>query len=156
MNRVNCPHEGAVTKAVRIGILETALTTHAATCAVCREIIQASSWMQALARNSESSPALPDPSLLWWMARLSEKQAKAEKAQDVLEWAEITSAVAISLGLAGWAAWNWYAIQGLTTWILAGAQLWLTAYSFPIVFLPIIAVFCLAVLVLAYPILVDE
>ena len=156
MNRVNCPQEGAVTKAVRIGILERPLTTHAATCAVCWEIIQASRWMQALARSSESNPTLPDPSLLWWRARLSEKQAKAEKAQDVLEWAEITSAVAISLGLVGWAAWNWYAIQGLMTWILTGAQLWVTAYSMPIVFLPTIAVLCLAALILAYPILVDE
>jgi len=156
MKHVNCPQEAAVTKAVRTGSLQTAFTAHAATCTVCQEIIQASSWMQALARNSEINPTLPDASLLWWRARLSEKQAKAEKAQDVLEWAEVTSAAAISLGLAGWVAWNWYAIQGSMTWILAGAQLWVTTSSMPILFPPIIAVLCLAALVVAYPILVDE
>jgi hypothetical protein len=156
VKHINCPQEAVLTKAVRTGNLETSLTIHAATCTVCREIIQASSWMQALARGSESNPILPDAGLLWWRARLSEKQAKAEKAQDVLDCVEITSAAAISVVLGGWVAWNWYAIQRLIAWISAGANSWATAYSMPFFFSPIIAVLCLAALVLAYPILVDE
>jgi hypothetical protein len=112
--------------------------------------------MQALARGSESNPTLPDASLLWWRARLSEKQAKAEKEQDVLDWVEITSAAVISVGLGGWVAWNWYALQGLMTRILAVAQLRMTAFPVPILFSPIIAVLSLAALLLVYPILVDE
>ncbi len=156
MKRVNCPQEAAVTNAVRTGSLETSLTTHAANCAVCREIIQVSSWMHALSRSSESNPSLPDAGLLWWRARLSEKKADAEKAQDVLEWVEIASTAAISLGLGGWVAWNWYAIQGWMAWILAGAQHRMAAYSAPILFSPIIIVLSLAALVLVYPILVDD
>ena len=156
MKELNCPQEAAVTKAVLTGDMQTSLKTHAATCTICREIIQASSWMQALARSSESNHTLPDASMLWWRARLSEKQAKSEKAQDILEWVEITSAVAILFGLAAWVSWNWYGIQELMTWILAGTQLWLTAYSKPILFLPIIAVLCVGALVIAYPTLVDE
>jgi len=69
---------------------------------------------------------------------------------------ELISVVVICFGLAGWAAWNWSAIQGLMAWVFEGAQLWLTVYSMQTVFLPIIAVLCLTAAVLGYPILADE
>jgi hypothetical protein len=156
MKHLRCPQEPAVTKAVHTGNLEKSLTTHASTCAVCREIIQTANWMQDLARSPESKPTLPNASLVWWRAQLSEKQAQAGKAQDFLEWVEFTSAAAISLGLAVWLIWNWYAVQRLITWISAGANSWATAYSMPFFFPPIIAVLCSVALVLAYPILADE
>jgi hypothetical protein len=112
--------------------------------------------MQALARGSEGGPLTAQASRLWWEARLSERQSKAEKAQDFLEWVELISVAVITFGLAGWALWNWFAIQGLMAWIFDGAQLWLTAYSMPAVFLPIVVILCLTAVVLGYPILADE
>jgi len=156
MKQMNCPQEAAVTKAVRTGNWEESLTIHAAACAVCLEIIQTASWMQALARSSEAISTLPDASLLWWKARLSEKQAKAEKAQEVSEWVEIASGAAIASGLAAWVAWNWLAIQVLATRFTGAMQLWVTAYSTSALFLPVSAVLCLALAVLTYPILVDD
>ncbi len=156
MKPVNCSQEAAVAKAIRAGSMETSLTTHAAQCAVCSQIVQVSSWMQEAARNSEGHPILPDASLVWWRARLSEKKTNAEKAQDVFEWVEIASAVAISLGLGGWVAWNWSAIQNLMAWILAGAQLPITSYSVTILFSPVVILLTVAALVLTYPILADE
>jgi len=46
-----------------------------------REIVLASQWMQSLAQSCQR-PTLPDASLLWWRAQLSEKHAKVEKAQE--------------------------------------------------------------------------
>ena len=156
MKLMNCAQEAAVTKAVRTGNWEEYLTAHAATCAVCREIIQTASWMQALARSPETNSTLPDASLLWWKARLSEKQEKAERAQEVSEWVEIASVTAISIGLAGWVAWNWLAVQASMTTLMVTMQLWVTASSTAPLFLPLSAVLCLALAVLTYPILVDD
>ena len=156
MKQMNCAQEAAVTKAVRTGNWEESLTAHAATCAVCREIVETVSWMQALARRPETIAALPDASLLWWKARLSEKQAKAEKAHAVTEWFEIASFAAISIGLAAWVAWNWFAVQASMTRLMVTIQLWVAAYSTTLLFLPVSAVLCLALAVLTYPILVDD
>lgn len=156
MKHTNCAQEAAVTKAVRTGNWEESLTAHAATCAVCREITHTASWMQALARSSEAISTLPDASLLWWKARLSEKQEKAERAQDVSDWVEIASVTAISIGLAAWVAWNWLAVQTSMTRLMVTMQLWVTASSTSLLFLPVSAVLCLALAVLTYPILLDD
>jgi hypothetical protein len=156
MKQMNCAQEAAVTKAVRTGNWEESLTAHAATCAVCRDIIEAASWMQALARSPEAISTLPEASLLWWKARLSEKQEKAERVQDVSEWVEIASVTAISIGLAAWVAWNWLAVQTSMTKLMVTMQLWVTASSMSLLFLPVSVVLCLAFAVLTYPILVDD
>ena len=156
MKRMNCAQEAAVARAVRTGNWEESLTTHAAACAVCQEITQTAGWMQALARSPETISTLPDASLLWWKARLSEKQAKAEKAQEVSEWVEIASVTAILIGLAAWVTWNRLAIQALMTRFMGAMQLWVTAYSTSLLFLPVSAVLCLALAVPTYPLLVDD
>jgi len=156
MMHAKCSQEEAVARAARTGDWETSLTTHADTCPICRGIMKTSSWMQNLARSSESDLRLPDGSLLWWSAQVSETQAKAERSQDVLEWIAFASVAVPSLGLTAWLAWNWYSIQGWIAWILAGAQLRMTAYSAPIPFSLIISILSLAAVVLIYPILVDE
>ena len=154
--QTNCPQEAAVAKGVRTGRLEPSLLAHSVQCAVCREIIQVSSWMRQLAENPESNRALPDASLLWWRARLSGKKTNAEKAHDVLEWTETVFAAAISLGLAAWLAWNWSAIQRVNFWTLAGAQLRLNVSSQPLLVLPIAVLLSVAAIIAVYPIVADE
>lgn len=159
MRQESCPQEVDVVKAVRTGIWEEALSTHIDRCAVCKEIVQTSHWMQALAESSEKILTLPDASLLWWGAQLSEKQAKAERMQELLEWVEIISASVISAGLAGWVEWNWYALQTLLTSFLTDPrpQLWITASSeigvTPILSLLSAVILSLVAIVLTYPLL---
>jgi hypothetical protein len=154
--QTNCPQEAAVAKGVRTRSLETSLAAHSIECAVCREIIQVSSWMQPLAENPESNRALPDAGLLWWRARFSEKRANAEEAYDVLEWAESVFAAAISLGLGAWVAWDWNAIQHVIFGTLAGAQLRLNVNSLPLLALPIAALLSVAAILAVYPVVADE
>jgi hypothetical protein len=156
MKHAKCPHEEAIARAARTGNWEASLTTHATTCPICREIMKTSTWMQALGRSSEGSLSLPDASLLWWRAQLSEKRAKAVGSQDVLEWIAFASVAVPSLGLMAWLVWNWYAIQGWIAWILVGAQPGMTGYSASILLSPIITLLSLAAVVLVYPILGEE
>lgn len=155
MSRTICPQEAAVTKAARTGEWTDSLRTHAAECAICREVVQTAHWMQALAQSPAKNHTMSDADLLWRRARLAERQAQAEKSQRGLEWLEILSGAIVPLGLAGWVAWNWYAIQGEATKMLIGLvpQLSLAAYSFSTL-AP--ALLILAALSLAYPLLVRD
>jgi hypothetical protein len=78
---------------------------------VCTEIVQISGWMQTLAASSEGIRSLPEAGLLWWRARLSEDLTKTERAQKVLDWAELTFVILLCAGLAGWIARNWEALK---------------------------------------------
>ena len=126
MSQSDCLREAEVLKAVRTGMWEQGVSTHVAGCPVCKEIVEASQKMQAFAHGPEQIPALPDARLVWWKAQLTESQARTEKAQEFLEWWEIISATVISAGLAGWIAWNWYAIPSLLTSTMADVwpQFW--------------------------------
>jgi hypothetical protein len=155
MSHINCPQEAAVTRAIRAGILDESLATHAATCPVCRDVVTVSHSMHALARGPENNRALPDASLVWWKAQLSEQQTRVERAQTILEWLQIAFAAIGSLGLAAWVAWNWAAMQEWLTSSLGSAQLMFATYSTSTLFLPIIAILCLAALLVAYPMITD-
>lgn len=162
MKRMHCPQEAEVTKAARAGNLEASLQdaslrAHTATCDVCRGVIEASSWMQALAQAPGSNRALPDASLVYWRARLSEQEAEAEKAQDILDWAEL-AAGAGAAGLAGWGVWHWVSIQGSIASLDRGLQFAAGIYSAPGFLLAAGGAFAVLalVVVLTYPELADE
>jgi hypothetical protein len=156
MKLETCPQEEAVARAARTGNWEASLTTHADACPICRGIMQTSSWMQVLAHSPERNLPLPDASLLWWSAQLSEKQANAERPHEVLDWMVLVSVVVPCLGLAAWLAWNSYAIPGWIAWWIVGMQSWMTTYTAPIYVLSVSGILGLIALILAYPILVDE
>jgi hypothetical protein len=162
MRQAGCPREADVLKAIRTRIQEEALSDHLAECAVCKEVVQASRWMRDLATDCEETRPLPDASLLWRRAQLSQLQAKAEKAQEFLEWRDIISAIVISAAVAGWIGWNWSAIQTQLASFLADAwaQTWITAssvvsttaivFSFGTVIVSVVAA------VLVYPLVVQD
>ncbi|MCZ6489532.1 MAG: hypothetical protein O7A06_03250 [Acidobacteria bacterium] len=176
MKQVICPQEGAVSKAARKDQWEESLTAHVAGCPSCREIVQTSRWMQALAQRSETDMLLPDAGLLWWRAHLSQIHAHAERAQKPLVVVEVISEATIALApialaLAGWLTWNWSEAQGLGTKLLAGllSQLWKTDWlagwavmsSLPalspfVVLSLIVSVLSLAVFLVAYPLLSED
>lgn len=161
-----CPQEMAVTRAARAGHGEESLQAHAAGCAICREIVPATRWMQALARQVEKEAALPDASLLWWKARLAQKQGEVERAQRPLEWAEVALPAIIAVGVAGWLAWNWPSVPGWLARLLVGLipQFWRAGWSVAgsamalstsAVF-PLVVVLCVVVILVAHPILAED
>ena len=162
MRLSNCPREEEALRAVRTGTWEDALTAHVAGCAACKEIVRTSQWMQALANGSQRANSLPDPSLLWWRAQLCAKQAQVERAQEMLEWAEIVAATVIAAGLAGWIGWNWIAIQSTFTSLLTEplSQLWTDAVSAmsttPTMFSLSAVILSVVGIVLGYPLLVRD
>lgn len=162
MRKENCPREVNVLTAIRRGIWEDALTAHVGECGICKEIAQVSRWMQDLAQSSEELGPPPGAGLLWRRAQLSEIEAKAERVQELLEWTEFVSAVIISVGLAGWIGWNWYAIEsGITSFLTdTWPQFWITASSManaaPFTLSLGASLFSLAVVALAYPFLARE
>jgi hypothetical protein len=159
MSRTDCPREEAVSEAVRSGKWEGPITRHAAECQICREIVQTSRWMQAMAESVESVSALPDASVMWWRAQLSEREAKLERTQKALEWLQIISSVLVSAGLLVWAVWNWRAVAGAMAWLSSDvwSRVWVAAYllavSAPDFFWPIVVMVSLAMVAVAYPLL---
>jgi len=158
MKRAVCLHEDATTRAARSGEWNSFLKKHVDECAACREVVETSRWMQALAQDPALNHDSHDASLLWWRAQLSEKQAQAERAQSVLEWTEIVVACAMAVALAGWAAWNWALLQVAADWLETGLspQTWIAAYSGESSFWSAFSVLLLAALLVAYPILAEE
>jgi hypothetical protein len=162
MRQSSCSQEESVLKAVRTGMWEDALSDHVAGCDACKEIVQTSQWMQALAQASEKNLSLPDASLLWWRAHLSEKQGRVERGQELQEWMEIISATVISTGLAVWIGWNWMAIQATFSSLLTEPWplLWTDAVAAmnttPGVFTLGTVILSLVVIALGYSMLVPD
>ncbi len=112
-----CPHESAVWRAARAARWDESLTAHLRECSVCREIVQATGWMQTLAQPDGNTLALPDASLLWRQGRLSQKQAEMERALRPLDAIEILPAATAALVFVSWFLWNLYSTGGLFAWI---------------------------------------
>jgi len=159
MSQTNCPQEATVSEAARSGRWEDSVARHAAECPLCQEIAQTSRWLQAMAPGVEDDRALPDASLVWWRAQLSERRAKLERSQKAVEWLQIVSSVLASAGLFVWAVWNWRAVLGVLAWLSSDvwSRVWLAGYllaiSGPDLFWLVVVMASLAMLALAYPLL---
>jgi hypothetical protein len=165
MKPANCSQEEAVAMAAGTENWPGALAAHTEHCAVCRDVAQTARAMRDLASPlnevDESDPhgisqqtrPLPDPDLIWQRARLDE--AHTGKINAVIEWAQIGSAAAAPVGLAGWVAWNWYTIEAMTeqflleTWPQLSTATYVLASLAP-------AVLTVATLALVYPLLSGE
>jgi hypothetical protein len=161
MKSANCPQENEVAKAARSGAWDDALRAHAKGCAICRDVAAAAGWMQNLARREETDLDSRQASLIWWKAQLAEKQARAERAQEIAAWIEIVFAALLVAGIAGWVTAGWQSLQGAAAWLWAEIVQFLpfdnaVAGSGAIVFWAILAAASALVLLVAYPILSEE
>lgn len=77
MNRLYCEKEKEIIEALRGAILDAGLVKHASSCAICRDTVAVSEFLQ---RNREPAPMLPDSDFLWWKAHLARKQSAVERA----------------------------------------------------------------------------
>lgn len=170
MKELSCPQEVSVMRAARTGQWDEPLKAHVAACTHCREVAQASRFLQTLAQLPEQrpgeNPALPEAGLVWWKAQLTEKQRAAERAQRPLEWIEGITQAIVALGVAGGFAWSWFRIQAQFPALLSSlwSQLWKTTWSpaSPVpaldswLILPALMALCAVAIFLVYPFLVEE
>ena len=83
-----CAHEAAVERAARGGTPDAALRAHIASCAACRETFEIASWMVQFGADTEDLAAdhqLPDPSRIWWRARLLQRWEAESRATAPLD-----------------------------------------------------------------------
>ena len=83
---------------------------------------EAAVWMGRLVELSQSEGALPDPALIWWRARLLERQdaqARVVRPIAIAQWLSLVVAVVTTIVLCGV---NWTGIQGMLE--PAGFALW--------------------------------
>jgi len=83
---------------------------------------EAAVWMGRLVELSRNEGALPDPALIWWKARLLERQAaqaRIVRPVAIAQWLSLVVAVVATIVLC---AVNWAGIQGMLA--PAGVALW--------------------------------
>jgi len=99
-----CPREREALAAIMAGTLEPDLKRHVSECAECREVVAVSTWLQGLARETDTG-ALPRAERVWWRAeverRLTTRHALAERAARPIRWFERGAAAAIAITAAG-------------------------------------------------------
>ena len=83
---------------------------------------EAAVWMGRLVEHSRSDGALPDPALIWWKARLLEKQSAQARVTRPVAIAQWSSLVVAVLAMVVLCAANWPGIKGLLA--PAGLALW--------------------------------
>lgn len=86
---------------------------------------EATAWMGRLVELSRNEGSLPDPALIWWKARLLEKQAaraRVVRPVAIAQWMSLVVAVVATIVLC---AVNWPGIQGMLA--PAGLALWVAA-----------------------------
>jgi predicted anti-sigma-YlaC factor YlaD len=85
-----CEHEATVVRAAQTaGEPDAAVTAHLRTCAACRETFDVARFMTRLAAETDAIAAtrvLPEPSQLWWKARLLQRWDEAARATAPVEW----------------------------------------------------------------------
>jgi hypothetical protein len=85
-----CEHEASVVRAAQsAGEPAAAVAAHLRTCASCREAFDVARYMTRLAAETEAIAAtrvLPEPSQLWWKARLLQRWDEATRATAPVEW----------------------------------------------------------------------
>jgi hypothetical protein len=137
----SCVHENEVLELVSMdqwpARADATLLAHAATCAVCRDMVAAAGAIAEL-RDEVASPAhVPDASVVWYRAQV---RARAEAAQRATRPMFVAQAVAVTCllglglawfrsgaaGLAGWWQWLTGLMPSAPSWspsdVAAGAQ----------------------------------
>jgi len=83
---------------------------------------EAAVWMGRLVELYRNGGALPDPALIWWKARLLERQAaqaRVARPMAIAQWVSLVAAVVTTIVLC---AVNWPGIKGMLE--PAGIALW--------------------------------
>lgn len=100
-----CAHEAAVERAARAGTPDAAVTAHLASCAACRETFEIVSVMTRFGAETEHlavSRDMPDPSRIWWRARLLQRweaETRATAPLDIMQRVEVIGGLVAAIVL---------------------------------------------------------
>lgn len=100
-----CAHEAAVERAARAGTPDAAVTAHLASCAACRETFEIVSVMTRFGADTEHlavSRNMPDPSRIWWRARLLQRweaETRATAPLDIMQRVEVIGGLVAAIVL---------------------------------------------------------
>jgi predicted anti-sigma-YlaC factor YlaD len=95
--------------------LPPALSAHLASCASCREQVDAVAFVRGLAATPDATHPLPDPAVIWWKAQLLRRWQAERVASAPIErmrWAELAAGFAC---LAVFLVWQWQALLNLVS-----------------------------------------
>jgi hypothetical protein len=101
---------------------------------------EAEAWMGQIAKLSHSDGALPDPAIIWWKARLLEKQAiqaRVSRPIAIAQWASLAVAAVTMIALL---ALYWPGIKsflepaGFTLWVAAAGSVIMMGMALRFVF----------------------
>jgi predicted anti-sigma-YlaC factor YlaD len=102
------------------------LAAHLASCASCREQVDAVAFVRGLAATPDVARPLPDPAVIWWKAQLLRRWQAERVASAPIErmrWMELAAGVA---SLAVFLVWQW---QGLVNMVARAIPAGLAAAS---------------------------
>jgi hypothetical protein len=127
VSRFECRHEADVLDAVMTsrwpGRVEPELRAHVAGCAICRDLVLASSAFDAEAAAACAEARVPEAGLVWWRAQLRARQDAARAAVRPITVAQAVG-FAVAVGAAGavfgaTATWFQQALRGLWSAVTA-------------------------------------
>ncbi len=133
----SCAHEAAAERAARGGTPDAALRAHVAVCAACRETFEIASWMTRFGADAEdaaASHALPDPSRIWWRARLLQRweaETRATAPLDIMQRVEVIGGLvaAVVLLITMWPEMRGGLFGGASDLSSEPASAWLPIFS---------------------------
>jgi hypothetical protein len=123
MKLEQCDREQAVLDALTSGRWATAwgeeIRQHAASCAVCSEVVLVAEALRRVERSAEAEVRLPSAGLVWWKAQLAARRAAEQRAAQPIALVERFAQAVGALSAFGIGVWQWPRIAG---W-LGGAKL---------------------------------
>jgi hypothetical protein len=121
MENLECIKERLVLRAATSGSWDDELLAHLASCNTCRESLDVSQWMHALAEVPSADHPLPNAQYVWWKAQFLEKELAEERATRPLIIAQVISYAVITLGVIGLMLWKMPQLQGWLSGPIKGA-----------------------------------
>lgn len=100
-----CDYENAVVESLKSGIANNEISAHLQSCADCRETWRVVNFFQTNLTNEPSPGRLPAAGLIFWKARLREKQRAAERVGQPIFIANIIAAMLVG-GVFVWLSGN--------------------------------------------------
>lgn len=123
MKLEQCDREQAVLDALTSGRWATPwgeeIRQHAASCAVCSEVVLVAEALRCEAQSAETEVRLPSAGLVWWKAQLAARRAAEQRAAQPIALVERFAQAVGALSAFGIGVWQWPRIAG---W-LGGARL---------------------------------
>jgi hypothetical protein len=84
MTKIECKHEGAVSRAFELDAWDSDLLDHVTDCTVCSDLLVVQKFFQQASDTDESETQLPDPAIIWWRAQLKGRAAAADRATRII------------------------------------------------------------------------